>query len=82
MLYAPNGGVKCLESRGFEPYVDDFKDISDCDLRQPYNIPVFLKELCSQPASYWKTKLVDLREKLLYNQQQFKNYVSQQQNIL
>lgn len=82
LIYAPNGGVKCLRSRGFEPYVSDFTDITDVDLCQPYNIPVFLTELCKQSPDYLKMKLVALREKLLYNQQQFKNYVSQQKNIL
>ena len=78
LIYAPNGGVECLRSRGFESYVNDFRDITDCDLTQPYNIPVFLSELCKQPPSYWKSKLVDLREKLLYNQQKFKQHVQQQ----
>lgn len=78
LIYAPNGGVECLHSRGFESYVDDFRDITDCDLRQPYNIPVFLNELCKQPPSYWKAKLVDLREKLLYNQQRFKDHARTQ----
>jgi len=82
LIYAPNGGVECLRSRGLETYIDDFKDITDTNLQEPYNIPVFLKELCAQPASYWKMKLVDLREKLLYNQQRFKDYVSQQKHIL
>lgn len=82
LIYAPNGGVECLTSRGLEPYVDDFKDIADVDLREPYNIPVFLTELCKQPHSYWQMKFAQLKEKLLFNQTQFKTYVSQQQNIL
>lgn len=82
LLYAPNGGVECLRSRGFESYVADFKDITDVNLCEPYNIPVFLRELCNQPSSYWKMKALQLRDKLLYNQQRFKEYVSQQKNIL
>lgn len=78
LIYAPNGAVNCLTSRGLEPYVDDFRDITDADLTQPYNIPVLIAELCKQDASYWQMKFVELREKLLYNQQQFKNYVQQQ----
>ena len=78
LIYAPDGGVMCLTRRGFEPYVDDFKDISDVDLRHPYNIPVFLTELCKQGPDYWKMKLLDLKEKLLYNQQQFKEHVRKQ----
>jgi len=78
LIYAPNGGLQCLHSRGFESYVEDFRDITDADLTQPYNIPILLTELCKQPASYWKMKLVDLREKLLYNQQRFKEYATRQ----
>jgi hypothetical protein len=82
LIYAPNGGVQCLHSRGFESYVTDFKDITDVDLQQPYNIPVFLSELCQQPASYWQMKFVKLKEKLVYNQQRFKDYAAQQKHIL
>jgi hypothetical protein len=79
LIYAPNGGIECLHSRGLEPYVNDFKDVTDADLTQPYNIPVFLAELCKQPASYLQMKLIALQEKLLYNQQQFKDYVRKHQ---
>jgi len=82
LIYAPNGGVDCLTHRGFEPYVNDFKDISDLDLTQPWAISNFLDILCDQDSAYWKMKFVQLREKLLFNQQQFKDYVSQQKNIL
>lgn len=82
LIYAPNGGVECLISRGIESYVNDFKDIIDADLTEPYNIPVFLTELCKQPPTYWQMKIVELKEKLLYNQQRFRDYVSQQKNIL
>lgn len=82
LIYAPNGGVDCLTSRGFESYVNNFNDITDADLKEPYNIPVFLTELCKQPASYLQMKFSALQDKLLFNQNQFKNYVSQQKNIL
>jgi len=78
LLYAPNGGVECLHSRGFETYVDDFKDITDADLTAPYNIPVFLTELCKQPTDYLQMKFLQLQEKLLYNQNRFKIYVREQ----
>lgn len=81
LIYAPGGGVECLQSRGFEPYVNDFKDIVDVDLREPYNIPVFLTELCKQPHLYWQMKFTQLKEKLLFNQTQFKTYVGQQQSL-
>lgn len=79
LIYAPNGGVNCLTSRGFEPYVNDFRDITDANLLEPYNIPVFLKELCAQPSSYWQMKFAQLKEKLLFNQEQFKKHVGNQQ---
>jgi len=79
LIYAPNGGVECLHSRGFASYVSDFKDITDADLTAPYNIPVFLTELCKQPTNYLQMKLTNLKEKLLYNQQRFKDYVREQQ---
>jgi len=82
LIYAPNGGVACIKSRGFEPYVDDFRDVTDADLTQPYNVPVFLKELSAQPKGYWQMKFGQLKEKLIYNQQQFKKHVAQQKNIL
>lgn len=78
LIYAPNGAIECVKSRGLEPYINDFRDITDADLTQPHNVPVLIAELCKQDASYWKMKFVELREKLLYNQQQFKNYVQQQ----
>lgn len=77
LIYAPNGAVNCLTSRGLEPYVDDFRDITDADLRQPYNIAVLLQELCRQPRTYWQMKFVELKQKLLYNQQQFKKILQQ-----
>lgn len=82
LIYAPNGGVNCLISRGFEPYVNDFTDISDLDLTQTWAISNFINILCNQPRSYWIMKFDQLKEKLLFNQQQFKTYVSQQQSIL
>jgi hypothetical protein len=78
LIYAPNGGVGCLTSRGFEPYVNDFTDISDLDLTQPWTISNFLAELCKQDPKYWSMKFNQLKEKLLYNQQKFKDCVKQQ----
>lgn len=78
LIYAPNGGVECLRSRGFEPYVDDFKDITDANIREPYNIPVFLTELCKQPTNYLQMKFLQLQEKLLHNQNRFNIYVREQ----
>lgn len=78
LIYAPNSGIKCFTSRGFEHYINDFTDICDIDLTQPYNIPNFLKVLCDQDPSYWKMKFVQLKEKLLFNQNRFSTYVKEQ----
>jgi hypothetical protein len=82
LVYDPDGAVKWLTDRQFEPYVDDFYDISDLNLTAPDNIPYFLKELCNQPPAYWQKKFVDLREKLLYNRNRFLQYVQEQQYII
>lgn len=81
LIYAPHGGVDCLTSRGFEPYVGDFSDISDLDLTEPWAISNFLTVLCNQDQTYWAMKLVQLKEKLLHNQQQFKYYCQQQNHV-
>ena len=76
LIYAPNGGVECLKRRGFEPYVNDFNDIVDIDLTQPYNIVEFLRVLSNQPCTYWQMKFNQLQEKLLFNREQFNKHVS------
>ena len=82
LIYAPNGGIECLQRRGFEHYLNDFNDISDVDLREPHNVPEFLKILCNQPVSYYKMKLTSLKEKLMFNRNKFDEYVSEQRRIL
>lgn len=82
LLYAPNGGIKCLHSRGLESYVTDFADITDTDLTQPHNIPVFAAELSKQSRSYWQMKFQLLQSKILHNYNQFKKHVIKQKNIL
>lgn len=82
LIYAPNGGIGCLKSRGIEPYVNDFADIVDIDLTQPYNIVEFLQVLSGQPKSYWQMKFNQLKEKLIFNREQFNQHVSKQQRIL
>ena len=71
LIYAPNGGIECLYRRGFEPYVNDFSDIVDIDLKEPYNVVEFLKILCQQPKSYYQMKFAQLQEKLHFNRAQF-----------
>jgi len=82
LIYTPGGGAKSLASKGFETYVNDFKDITDADLCEPHNIVVFLSELCKQPTSYLQMKFLELKEKMLYNQANFKKYSANQTYIL
>ena len=82
LVYDPDGGTCWLTKRGFEPYTQDFQDISDLDLSLPYNIPRFLSVLCEQTPAYWQKKFVDLQEKILYNKVHFADYVKQQQSIV
>jgi len=78
LIYTPGGGVSSLVSKGFESYVNDFNDIADVNLCEPHNIVVFLSELCKQPPSYLQMKFLQLKEKLLFNQNRFKTYVQEQ----
>lgn len=82
LIYAQNGGIECLRTRGFEPYIDDFTDIVDIDLRESYNIVEFLKILCKQPNSYYQMKFSQLKEKLRFNQDQFTRNVNEQKRVL
>lgn len=75
LIYASNGGIECLRRRGFETYVNDFTDIIDIDLTQPYNIVEFLRVLSFQPKSYLQMKFLQLKEKLLFNKEQFTQHV-------
>lgn len=75
LIYAPNGGVDCLCRRGFETYINDFRDIVDIDLREPYNVVEFLRVLVAQPSSYWTMKFDQLKEKMLFNREHFNQYV-------
>ena len=82
LVYDPDGGTQWLRDRGFEPYTNDFRDISNLDLVEPHNLPEFLKVLCEQTPAYWQKKFVDLQEKILYNKAHFADYVKQQQSIV
>ena len=82
LVYDPDGGTRWMRERGFEPYTQDFQDISDLDLANPNNIPNFLVILCDQNPAYWQKKFVDLQEKIQYNKTHFADYVKQQQSIV
>jgi hypothetical protein len=76
------GAETWLTDRGFESYNTDFKDISDLDLSDPYNIAEFLVILCKQEPTYWQAKFVALKDKILYNKKHFTNYINQQKLIV
>lgn len=82
LVYDPDGGTQWLTQRGFEPYTQDFSDITDLDLSLPHNVPKFLVVLCQQTPAYWQKKFVDLREKILYNNTHFAEYVQQQKSLI
>jgi hypothetical protein len=70
------GATDWLTKRGFETYVDDFRDISDLDLSNPDNISRFLVTLSQQPRQYWQSKFVALKPKIMYNNSNFQKYVT------
>jgi len=76
LVYATDGAVAWLTERGFENYTQDFKDISDLDLSSPENLAPFLAVLCCQPRQYWQAKFVALKDKIVYNNNNFYKYVT------
>ena len=76
LVYASDGAVSWLTERGFENYTKDFRDISDLDLTSPENIAPFLATLCYQPRQYWQAKFVALKDKIVYNNNNFYKYVT------
>ena len=78
LIYDPDGGTRWLQDRGFAPYVNDFRDITDLDLTVPDNIADFLVVLCEQTPQYWQAKYLALQEKILYNKHHFADYVHNQ----
>ena len=78
LVYDSDGACTWLEQRDFQTYVDDFRDISDLDLRQPHNLTPFLSVLCQQPQEYIVSKFVDLLPKIEYNYNRFFHYVDEQ----
>jgi hypothetical protein len=78
LVYDTDGATKWLQDRGFEPYTNDFTDITDLDLANPANLVSFLSVLTQQGTNYYCKKFVDLQEKIMYNKTQFKKYISNQ----
>jgi hypothetical protein len=77
VVHAPNGAKNWLAHVGLLDYLDDFQDICDLDLAQPTNHALFLAQLSAQPRSYFQKKYNDLHSKILYNKEQFLEYVNQ-----
>ena len=82
LVYALNGCVNKLTEHGFLHYCNDFADISELDLSQPDNIPIFLTQLCAQPTSYLTMKYDQLFEKIQFNRERFNSYVAEQWEVI
>jgi hypothetical protein len=82
LVYASDGAVAWLTERGFESYVDEFKDITDMDLSNSKNMAPFLSVLCQQGPQYWQSKYIALNDKIVYNKEHFIKYVEQQKFIV
>jgi hypothetical protein len=82
LVYANDGAVAWLTERKFQPYVNDFADITDLDLSHPHNMAPFLKILCDQSLTYWQAKYLALKDKIMYNKIHFTEYVKQQNLIV
>lgn len=82
LVYDSDGATKWLNSRGFQPFTEDFRDISDLDLANPENIAPFLKILCQQSPTYWQQKYLDLLPKIEYNLQRFNEFIEQQRQFI
>jgi hypothetical protein len=76
LVYATDGAVNWLSKQGFENYTKDFADISDLDLTNPNNLAPFLSVLCQQSRQYWQMKFVALHDKIVYNNNNFQQYVT------
>lgn len=82
LVYDSNGARQWLEHRGFQTYITDFSDISDLDLGLSHNLAPFLKTLSNQSVTYFQKKFVDLKEKILYNKNQFSIYVRHHEHLV
>jgi hypothetical protein len=80
LIYDPGGAETWLCQKGFQPYLDDFQDISNLDLRDPNNLAPFLKILCQQTPAYWQKKYIDLMPKIRYNLDRFNTFVEEQRH--
>jgi hypothetical protein len=82
LVYDADGATEWLNSRGFEVFTKDFTDITDLDLTHSDNMAPFLQQLCQQGPTYWQSKYVALKDKIMYNKIHFNEYVKQQKFIV
>ena len=82
LVYDPDGATAWLQARGFETFVNDFRDICDLDLTVADNIAPFLEQLVKQPKTYFQHKFLACKEKILYNKQNFTTHVRQQYHTI
>ena len=76
-IYDPDLGTKWLTDRGFETYNTDFTDLIE-EVNTPTDLMKLLILLSQQERSYYNKKIVDLKEKILYNRKCFTSYVERQ----
>lgn len=77
-IYDPDLGGTWLESRGFETYIKDFEDIYPKAIDNPHALIGLLLTLSIQDRQYFNKKTIDLKQKVLYNKDNFSKYVRRQ----
>lgn len=82
LVFDTDGAVTWLTNRGFDPYVNDFRDICDLDLSIGDNIAPFLQTLIHQGPRYWRSKFLDLQPKIQYNKARMDAYVNEQHQLI
>lgn len=80
VVLADDGAVTWLTQHGFQHYCNDFEDITDVDVSDPYNVIVMLQAVNAAGPKYWRKKYIELQPKMLYNQNQFWILVQQQRD--
>ena len=76
IVHAPNGAANWLTHIGLEHFLDDFKDITDLELRDPMLHAEFLQQLSSQSVSYLQHKYQQLLDKIRFNHSEFYQHIA------
>lgn len=79
-IYAPNGAQTWLRSRGMVTYVDDFRDVTNHDPSDPAQLTLALADVVAAGPAYWRSKLVALQPKIMYNLTQYQIYITDQKH--